>query len=139
MAITYHPLLPSVSKIVHKYHKVMIEQSQPLAKIFAKPSLVAYRRSKNIGDILVKAKVYSKRRSTRTKNGFSHCKRVCILCGLSEKTNIHKCNRTGQVWKIKSPINSVTAMGGRVIQVDPHLFSLFSTNWVVLGEDSLNG
>ena len=106
--ITYHPLLLSVAKVIKTHHQVMTDQSQPLKRYFNKPSLVAYKRHKNLGDILVKAKVYSKRRSERSKNGFGPCQRVCTLCKTNIKTSTHSCNRTGRRWDIKSPINCVT-------------------------------
>ena len=108
LVITYHPLLPSVAQVVRKHHKVMIEQSEPLKKCFPHPSIIAYRKHQSLGDILIRAKLSTKRRTLRNKSGFTHCKRVCILCRTSEKANSHQCHHTKQQWDIKAPINCQT-------------------------------
>ena len=62
LVTTYHPALPSVTNIVRKHHKVMIDENPRLKRCFPKPSIVAYKRSKNIKDILVRAKVNTKKK-----------------------------------------------------------------------------
>ena len=106
--VSYHPLLPSVAKTIRKHHGVMTEQLQQLKRIFPRPSVVAYKRSKNLGDMLIRAKVSSKRRSQRRKNGFKHCTRVCILCKTSLETKYHECHCTKERWNIQAPINCQT-------------------------------
>ena len=85
----------------------MVSQSNHLKRCFQNPSLVAYRRPKNLGDMLIRAKVDNKT-SSRKKNGFTHCGRACRACIQSEKATEHRCNRTGQSWKINAPINCQT-------------------------------
>ena len=41
-AITYHPGLPSVAKIVRTHWNVMTEESNILKRVFPKPPIVAY-------------------------------------------------------------------------------------------------
>ena len=64
----------------------------------------------HIGDILIRAKFSTRRRSKRTNNGYTICNRLCKACALSglkrgEKITSHKCKRSGKEWKITSPLN----------------------------------
>ena len=53
----FHPSLPSISKIVRKHWQVMVDDDPRLERIFPTPSVVAYKRGKNLRDLLVRAKV----------------------------------------------------------------------------------
>ena len=91
----------------------MVDQCPSLKRCFNQPSVVAYRRSKNIGDMLIRAKVQTTRRSTRLTPGYSVCRRTCMACALSglrpgEKVTSHKCQRTGQEWDITSSLDCQT-------------------------------
>ena len=111
---TYHPALPSISNIVRKHHKVMTDENPRLKRCFPKPSMIAYKRSKNIKDILVKAKISSKRRSKRICNGFVGCKRsyweMCLLCALIPKEGFktHKCYKTKEIFDINANVTCVS-------------------------------
>ena len=75
LVVTYHPSLPSVSKIVQKHWSVMVDNSQALKRIFGKPSMVAYKRGKNIGDILIRAKFKAKKSRPKRRNlGYMVCR-----------------------------------------------------------------
>ena len=106
-AIDYHPNLPSVSKIIKKHWSVMTENCS-LERIFPKPSMVAYRRPKNLRDILFRAKISTKRSSSRRVNGCKPCNQMCTLCPFIQKTTTHKCERTGREWNIDAPIDCQT-------------------------------
>ena len=71
----YHPNLPSLSRIIRKHWEVMTKEAPKLKKVFPKPSVVAYKRTQNLKDLLVRAKVSSKRRSSRKQCGFFRCGR----------------------------------------------------------------
>ena len=86
----------------------MTSQSQRLSRCFKKPPIVAYKRPKNLGDILIRAKVVGKRRSVRKKAGWTLCKRLCRLCILFKPTRTHSCRRTGKVWRINHHIDCQT-------------------------------
>ena len=109
LVLTYHPGLPSVTSVVKSHWDVMCGQSNRLKRCFQKPSMIAYRRPKNLRDILVKAKV-SNRTSARTnkQNGFNLCPRSCRCCILGERATKHSCAQTGKTWKITSPISCKT-------------------------------
>ena len=70
--------------------------------------MVAYRRGKNLADQLIRAKVSTKRRSSRLKNGFGPCKQGCRVCWHCKTTSVHVDKRTGRTWKIRAPINCLT-------------------------------
>ena len=107
-AVTFHPNLPSVSRVLKKHWEVMVSQSNRLKRCFPKPPLVAYRRGKNLGDHLCRAKISTKRKSTRLKNGSVPCRQGCQLCWHIETATTHEDKRTGQVWGIHAPINCKT-------------------------------
>ena len=114
LVTTYHPALPSVTNTVKKHHKVMTDENSRLKRCFPKPSLVAYKRSKNIKDILVRAKVCNKRKSNRKINGFFGCKRKvwekCMLCVLIPEAGLktHKCHKTKEIFNINSVVTCTT-------------------------------
>ena len=62
----------------------MSDDNPRLKRCFPKPSIVAYKRSQNLKDLLVRAKICTKRKSRRKVNGFSGCNRnvweMCLLC-----------------------------------------------------------
>ena len=84
--ITYHPALSSISSIVKKHHRVMVDEDPRMRSCFPKPSVVAYKRPKNLRDLLVKSKFQSLRRSDTAQRrvGFM---RTCIFCGLVNKSS----------------------------------------------------
>ena len=111
---TYHPALPSLSKIVSKHHRFMTGENPRLKRCFPKPSIIAYKRSKNLKDTLVKAKLCSKRKSRRKCYGFTGCKRKvwkkCFLCVLIPDAGFktHKCHKTKEIFDIKSAVTCVS-------------------------------
>ena len=112
--ITYHPALPPISSIVKKHHKVMINDDPRLRRCFPKPSMVAYKRPKNLRDLLVKSKFQTGKRSIRKSNGFSRCGRgffgMCKTCELIPDHGIknHTCHKTKESFTIKSPVTCIT-------------------------------
>jgi hypothetical protein len=60
--VTYHPNLPNIRATIDK-HWSIIDKSDKLTRMFPEKPLVAYRRPKNLRDILVRAKI---RPSTET-------------------------------------------------------------------------
>ena len=110
MVLTYHPNLPSVAATLRTNWEVMTNQSQSLKRTFPSPPMVAYRRAKNLKDHLVRAKISSKRKSNRLKNGYGRCNQGCMLCVMSPttKTPTHSCRRTRKTWKITAPIDCNT-------------------------------
>ena len=84
----------------------MIEDSPRLKRCFPLPPVVAYRRSKNIRDMLVRAKMPPTRKtSSRKKVGFKNCGTMCALCPFASTSDQHTNTKTGQSWKIHSVLN----------------------------------
>ena len=107
LTITFHPALPSLNSIIQKHWRVMTSSDQDLADCFTKPSIVAYRRSKNLRDILVKAKMEPEKR-TRQKIGFFKCKRSCVMCSFATPRQHHRNPISGESFEITSYIDCTT-------------------------------
>ena len=58
LVTTYHPALSSMMRVVQKLHP-MLKSSEEHRKVFLGPSFMAFRRCKNLKDILIKSKLYS--------------------------------------------------------------------------------
>ena len=54
-AVKYDPRLPSIEALQAKHWRSMIGQNKYLNEVFEKPPLTAYRRQRNLRDILIKA------------------------------------------------------------------------------------
>ena len=82
-----------------------------MKRCFDKPSVVAYKRHKNIRDMLVRAKLPPNRGLRRTINGYKNCGELCKLCAFSPHgvTRKHTCKITGESYDINSPINCKTS------------------------------
>ena len=113
LAITFHPGLPQVSQMVKKHHGVMTLEPS-LKRCFPEPSMVAYKRSQNLANLLVRAKVTKGKQSSRLKNnGFKPCERACEMCIRSQNfgqdpIKTHSCQRTGQSWPISAPLTCLS-------------------------------
>ena len=64
LVVTYNPDLPPVRKIVYKRWKILHEDER-LEKVFKNPPVVAFRKPKNLKDLLVRSNLYMKRKRTR--------------------------------------------------------------------------
>ena len=69
--VSWDPRLPSVSAMTQKHWRKMTSQDQLMKDTFPEPPLVAYKRQKNLGDFLIRAKVNPKnnRKSNRKLRG----------------------------------------------------------------------
>ena len=89
----------------------MTEESAAMKKCFDRPSLVSYKRHKNLRDMLVRAKLPPKRGPRRVLNGFKSCGELCKMCIFSPHgtTKKHMCRYTGESYEINAPINCRTS------------------------------
>ena len=76
LAITYHPMLPSLSKIVTKHWKTMSNDKHAL-EIFPEPAMVAYRQPPNLKHTLCRAKLPDLKRP--------HCEKITLSFFKSKK------------------------------------------------------
>ena len=81
-AVKYDPRLPSIEALQAKHWRSMIGQNKYLNEVFKKPPLTAYRRQRNLRDILIKAKVppAQKRYPQREGKGMTKCGKDCTIC-----------------------------------------------------------
>ena len=110
LVTTFHPLMPSVSNIIKKHWRVMVENSPEMKTVFKKPSIVAYKRPKNLQDILVRSKLPPKR-PNRVNPGFGKCDSdICTTHAFAPMgiTKKHVCNYTNTSYNIRSSINCKT-------------------------------
>ena len=90
----------------------MVDNSPEMKNVFKKPSIVAYKRYKNLQDILVRSKLPPKR-PNRVILGFGKCDSpTCTThafapLGITKK---HVCNYTNMSYDIISSINCQTRM-----------------------------
>lgn len=107
-AVTFDPRLPSISKILKKHYEIGVENPE-FQETFPDLPSVGYRRYKNLGGYLTRAKLYPKTRSgLRTHSGFQRCTRVaggnCMMCMFSQNTSKHTSAYTGEQYNIQSNI-----------------------------------
>ena len=82
LVITYNPALPKLAHIIHK-HSNLFHSSDRCRNIFKNLPLVAYRRRKNISDILVRAQLTNSTDSSNsrpTPGSFRRNNRNCTTC-----------------------------------------------------------
>ena len=86
----------------------MTTQDTYLAECFPEPPLIAYKRQRNIRDLLIKAKVFPIPRAypKRQINGMKKCGRQCVICSYIMEGNTIKTNQFS--WKIKKNLNCLT-------------------------------
>ena len=82
--ITYHPVNTEVCKVV-KHHYKTLSKDQEIGRIFKEPPMIAFRRDRNLKDILV--------RSTLSLNkkyvGMQSCGRNrCLTCSYINKDKV---------------------------------------------------
>ena len=70
LVITYNPTLRSISSIIQKHFKIL-SSSARCNNIFQTTPLVAFRRTDNLSDILVRSKLRTDKQTDVTKGSFS--------------------------------------------------------------------
>ena len=110
----FHLNLPSLTQIIKKHWNVMVNEDSRMARIFPKPSVVAYKRSKNLKDLLVRAKVSTSRKSKRNLKGYHRCGRgffkMCVTCSHIPEHGFktHKCQKTNKTYQITTPVTCLS-------------------------------
>ena len=88
LVITYAKQLPDIHKITKK-HLNLLHKSDRMKTIFKAPPIVAFRRDRNLGDILVHGK-HNKIFKTREENTDTFCSPKCQICPRILTDNIVK-------------------------------------------------
>ena len=108
--LTYNPSLPSISSIIQK-HFNLLQSSNRCKNTFKEPPVVAYRRSPNLRDLLIRAQLPSNRTNSNysTPGSFRCGCPNCLTCPyISEGLTQYTFFSTGEKCCIKSHLNCNT-------------------------------
>ena len=78
LVITYNPALRSISTIIQRHFKIL-SSSPRCNSVFQTTPLVAFRRTDNLSDILVRSKLRTDKQTNVTRGSFRYGKN-CITC-----------------------------------------------------------
>ena len=78
LVVTYNPALRSVSSIIHKHFNIL-SSSPRCANVFKATPLVALRRTNNLSDLLVSAKLRNPTQNNLPHGSF-RCRDNCLTC-----------------------------------------------------------
>ena len=106
-SLTYDPRIINVNDSIKKHY--VIANKDPSFKIsFPKMPMVGYKRARNLGDHLIRAKLYPIHRyEMRNRNGFFKCSKRdigCDLCNHSQNITEHVASHSKKKYPIKSKI-----------------------------------
>ena len=105
LVVTYHPALNSIGKAARRLHS-MLTSSEEHKGVFPEPPITAFRRCKNLKDILVRARLSTEGNGGTANKGCSRCcKSRCQVCNvMNNSTNFHS-NVTNKEYKINYSFN----------------------------------
>ena len=105
-SIKYDPCLPSLTGIIQKHHRTMIQDDPRLKEVFNQPPLIAYKRNRNLKDILIRSKVpnLNRRRSKRRLKGMKKCGK-CATCPFVKEGTRIKSTKTNFSKEINSSVD----------------------------------
>ena len=93
LVLTYHPALNGVGRIVRGLHS-MLSNSEEHRAVFPEPPVTAFRRCKNLKDMLVRARLTN---DNNDKRGCSRCKKsryqVCKSMSNGDSFHSHVTNK----------------------------------------------
>ena len=101
----FDPRLPSIPSVINRHLDLMRSSDSHLNEVFKNGIQVAYKRSKNLREILCRAKLYPiQNRTSRSKNGWNICDKKCIICSHSKNLKAIKCTSNGELHDINQKI-----------------------------------
>ncbi|XP_071177436.1 uncharacterized protein [Mytilus edulis] len=104
--VTFHPDLTNISSSIRKHWR-LIENDSSLKEIFPSPPVIAYRRPKNLKDILVTSKV--KKHETSKFGCYKQCgRRNCKCCKAANTDHSFSSTVTKQRYNIYVTSNCKT-------------------------------
>ena len=93
--ITYDPSLRSISSIIHKHFHILIS-SPRCYNVFEAAPIVAYRRSSNLSDFLVRANLRNFTQHNQPRGSYP-CGKNCLTCKyISDGQTSYKFHSTGE-------------------------------------------
>ena len=106
-ALTYDPRIKHVESAIKKHFEVA-HRDVNFKQAFTEKPIVAYKRGRNLGDRLIRSKLYNiAEYDMRTRPGFVRCNYDtvgCLMCTYSRNTSEHVCKTTQKKYPIKSKI-----------------------------------
>ncbi|KAL9972935.1 hypothetical protein ACROYT_G019335 [Oculina patagonica] len=104
LVITYNPALRHVSSIIHKHFNIL-SLSLRCTNVFKDKPIVAFRRSNNLSNILVSAKL-RKTSATNQPHGSFRCGNNCLTCNyVSDGLTNYTFHTTGETTLINQHID----------------------------------
>ena len=103
--LTYHPALNGLGKAAGKLQS-MLSHSDEHRKVFPAPPIIAFRRCKNLKDILVRARLSNRGQGGTHNKGCTCCgKARCQVCNVMSNCDSFKSKVTGKEYKINYSFN----------------------------------
>ena len=107
LVATYHPALTRLAHITKKYLPTL-HTSEKLKKAIPNPPIIAFRRPRNLRDLLVRTSLHTP--APPTDAGNYACKTPrCKTCHILSTTTIFKSNVTGRRHKVRAHITCKTS------------------------------
>ena len=103
-ATKFDPRLPSISNIQAKHWRSMTFNDQYMSEVFPEPPLTAYRRQKNLRDLLIRAKVPMQHREQRIQRGMTQCNKPCTACPFVQQRKKVRV-KENLYWNINKKVN----------------------------------
>ena len=105
LVATYHPALNSLGKVARRLHP-MLTNSEEHREVFPEPPLIAFRRCKNLKDILVRARLSNEGNGGTDKKGCSRCgKSRCQVCNVMSNSEHFHSNVDSREYRINYSFN----------------------------------
>ena len=105
LVATYHPALNSLGKVARRLHP-MLTNSEDHGRVFPEPHLIAFRRCKNLKDILVRARLSNEGNGGTDKKGCSRCgKSRCQVCNVMSNSEHFHSNIDSREYRINYSFN----------------------------------
>ena len=105
LVATYHPALNSLGKVARRLHP-MLTDSEEHREVFPEPPLIAFRRCKNLKDILVRARLNNEGNGGTGKKGCSRCgKSRCQVCNVMSNSEHFHSNIDSREYRINYSFN----------------------------------
>ena len=119
-AVTYDPRLPDIQKIVGKHWRSVSNSDQYFKEVYPKPPLTAYKRQRNIRNVLIRAKVFTRngQRVKRSITGMKKCNKPCSICPFVLEGKNIKTKNNSFTWKIRNSVNCETSNITYMIKCD---------------------
>ena len=103
LVITYHPAFNSVGKAIRSLHS-MLSNSEEHREVFPEPPVTAFRRCKNLKDLLVRARLATN--NNCDERGCTRCEKSrCQVCKSMSESDSFYSHATSKEYKINFSFN----------------------------------